>query len=307
MFCECNCQCVQQCETCTWRRGGVVLVGQFRWCFIGDNLIRYRFWTASVCHHLPTETFSQCLADGGQVVVLNRLSENLKKWPRDTHTHTNRDTLTHNTHTCAHTHIHTQTAAGTVNKCGGFLLQSREQPGFRWSGCCCCCWPAGLDSHWPRKSRAVSRSSTSSAAVASILAREKSLMGSPSTIFQVLFCGRQRENKTLMKTWTWLFTVCLEMPSNKADEGLCLPRGIYRTEKLMTMFHAPPSSYQKLVDCWVRISLITSYSPHYQNLALCRYSSCLRAGWTDSPWSGWGRSRWGPLGCRRCFLQRTRP
>lgn len=129
MFCECNCQCVHQCETCTWRRGGVVLVGQFRWCFIGDNLIRYRFWTASVCHHLPTETFSQCLADGGQVVVLNRLSENLKKWPRDTHTHTNRDTLTHNTHTHAltHTYTHRRQLGRLISVVGFFFRAASSQ------------------------------------------------------------------------------------------------------------------------------------------------------------------------------------
>ena len=29
--------------------------------------------------------------------------------------------------------------------------------------------------------------------------------------------------------------------------------------------------------------------------------------WRGSPWSGWGRSRWGPLGFRRGFQQRERP
>ncbi len=53
---------------------------------------------------------------------LNRFSENLKKWPIDTHTHTH----TH-THTDTHTHTHThggdtQTAAGTVNRVEGFFF-----------------------------------------------------------------------------------------------------------------------------------------------------------------------------------------
>lgn len=30
-------------------------------------------------------------------------------------------------------------------------------------------------------------------------------------------------------------------------------------------------------------------------------------GRTHSPWSRWGRSRWGPPGCRRSFRRRTRP
>lgn len=56
---------------------------------------------------------------------------------------------------------------------------------------CCCCASSGGASHWDRKDRAVSLSSTSSAAVASILAREKSLMGSPSSTVQLLFCGEE--------------------------------------------------------------------------------------------------------------------
>lgn len=49
-------------------------------------------------------------------------------------------------------------------------------------------WLGGLkeSSHTPRKATAVSLSSISSAAVASIFSWEKLLMGSPSTIFQVL-------------------------------------------------------------------------------------------------------------------------
>lgn len=84
-------------------------------CFIGENLFRYTFWTASVCYHLPTETFSQCLADGGQVVVVKQvIFENLKKWPCDTHTHT---------HTLTHTHGgDTQAAAWTVSKSEGFFF-----------------------------------------------------------------------------------------------------------------------------------------------------------------------------------------
>lgn len=45
-------------------------------------------------------------------------------------------------------------------------------------------------SHAARKVSAVSRSSISSAAVASILAREKSLMGRAPSIRQVLFCAK---------------------------------------------------------------------------------------------------------------------
>lgn len=66
-------------------------------------------------------------------------------------------------------------------------LQSREPP-----ECCGDCWPAGRGS---QRDKAVSRSSTSSAAVVSIFLREKSLMGSPSTIFQVLSCGRGRREE----------------------------------------------------------------------------------------------------------------
>lgn len=50
------------------------------------------------------------------------------------------------------------------------------------------CRVVETSSHAPRKVTAVSLSSTSSAAVPSILPREKSLMDSPSTTFQVLFC-----------------------------------------------------------------------------------------------------------------------
>lgn len=128
------------------------------------------------------------------------------------------------THTLTHTHTHrgdTQTPAGTVSKSGGFLLlQSREQRAFR--GAMCCSWPAGGDSHWDRKSRAVSRSSTSSAAVASILAREKSLMESPSTIFQVLFCGgKQREGQRSRFSFCGILSGSV-WTSNMADAKLCL-------------------------------------------------------------------------------------
>lgn len=34
---------------------------------------------------------------------------------------------------------------------------------------------------------------------------------------------------------------------------------------------------------------------------------CLAADWMNSPWSQQGRSRWGPLGCRRSFHQHTHP
>lgn len=60
----------------------------------------------------------------------------------------------------------------------------------RASGRRCVFW--ARVSHTPRKEVAVSRSSTSSAAVASILALEKSSMDRPSTIFQVLPCKRGR-------------------------------------------------------------------------------------------------------------------
>lgn len=56
-------------------------------------------------------------------------------------------------------------------------------------------------SHTLRKEMAVSLSSTSSAAVASILAREKSLMARPSAIFQDLSCKRNAEEEDLL----WLF------------------------------------------------------------------------------------------------------
>jgi len=69
-------------------------------------------------------------------------------------------------------------------------LHSRELGVSRGSKGCCRCCPG--DSHWERKATAVSRSSTNSAAVASILAREKSLIGSPSTTFQFLSCAENR-------------------------------------------------------------------------------------------------------------------
>lgn len=60
-------------------------------------------------------------------------------------------------------------------------------------------------SHTQRKEMAVSRSSTSSAAVASILAREKSLMARPSAIFQDLSCRRNaKKTKTLQRIRRWL-------------------------------------------------------------------------------------------------------
>lgn len=58
----------------------LVLVSQFPCCFIGDNLFHYSFWTASVCYHLPTETFSQHLADRGQVVVIKQVFFFFKAW-----------------------------------------------------------------------------------------------------------------------------------------------------------------------------------------------------------------------------------
>lgn len=53
------------------------------------------------------------------------------------------------------------------------------------------CWLGGFEgsSHTPRKATAVSLSSISSAAVASIFVREKLLMSRPSTIFQLLPWG----------------------------------------------------------------------------------------------------------------------
>jgi len=106
------------------------------------------------------------------------------------HTHTHTHSRTHN-HTDTHTHTHrggNTDASWDGYESGGLRLHSREQTVFFGvSKCRCCRRPVEATGHWDRKSRAVSRSSTSSAAVASILAREKSLIGSPSTIFQVLF------------------------------------------------------------------------------------------------------------------------
>lgn len=79
------------------------------------------------------------------------------------------------THTSTHTYIHRQ--------CGVYSLEK--------FGC-----PFVVESHsHARKVSAVSRSSISSAAVASILAREKSLIGRASTTCQVLFCGEMKAGK----------------------------------------------------------------------------------------------------------------
>lgn len=140
-------------------------------CFIGD-MFRYSFWTATACY-LPPDIF-QCLADvGGQAMFIKQVfwKPEVAKW-----------------HTLTHTHKHTHTEVTRGRQLGRFIMvesQSREQRAFGGTTF----WTPARDSHWERKSRAVSRSSTSSAAVASILAREKSLMGRPSTTFQVLFCG----------------------------------------------------------------------------------------------------------------------
>lgn len=61
------------------------------------------------------------------------------------------------------------------------------------------CWSGG-SSHTPRKDTAVSLSSISSAAVASSLDRENSLIVRPSTIFQVLFCGTRNSFSILYRT-----------------------------------------------------------------------------------------------------------
>lgn len=76
----------------------------------------------------------------------------------------------------AHTQAHSNGGAG------GVLHHRRASRVLRLSKCCC----AG-SSHTPRKATAVSLSSTSSAAVASIFDLEKSLIARLSTIFQVLF------------------------------------------------------------------------------------------------------------------------
>lgn len=103
------------------------------------------------------------------------------------------------TRTHAHRHTHSGGAWTVKYKWRAFVvfisLQSREPP-----ECCGDSWPAGLGS---QRDKAVSRSSTSSAAVASIFLREKSLMGSPSTIFQVLSCGRRQREETGGKKVPW--------------------------------------------------------------------------------------------------------
>lgn len=140
-------------------------------CFIGD-MFRYSFWTATVCY-LPPQTFFSVLLDvGGQAMFIKQVfwKPEVAKW-----------------HTLTHTHKHIHTEVTRRRQLGRFIMvesQSREQRAFGGTKF----WTPARDSHWERKSRAVSRSSTSSAAVASILAREKSLMGRPSTTFQVLFC-----------------------------------------------------------------------------------------------------------------------
>lgn len=127
----------------------------------------------SYCVLSTTTDIFQCLADvGGQAMFIKQVfwKPEVAKWHTLTHTHK---------------HIHTEVTRG--RQLGRFIMvesQSREQRAFGGTKF----WTPARDSHWERKSRAVSRSSTSSAAVASILAREKSLMGRPSTTFQVLFC-----------------------------------------------------------------------------------------------------------------------
>lgn len=79
----------------------------------------------------------------------------------------------------SHTQAHSHVGAGGVHhhrRASGVLRPSK----------CCCAGSAG-SSHTPRKATAVSLSSISSSAVASIFDREKSLMAKLSTIFQVLF------------------------------------------------------------------------------------------------------------------------
>lgn len=149
----------------------------------------YRFWTATVRQHLQRRSLPRAHG-GGQVVVIKQVF-----WkPEEEALVTRAHKRTHS-HTLTHANRgDTQTQAETVHNTGGLRrLYSREQREL--GGSKSCCWPPDTDSHWDRKSTAVSRSSTSSAAVASILAREKSLMGSPSTIFQVLFCEQRSRLK----------------------------------------------------------------------------------------------------------------
>lgn len=109
--------------------------------------------------------------------------------------------------------------------CCFFSLQSREPP-----ECSGDSRPAGLDS---QRDKAMSRSSTSSAAVASIFLREKSLMGSPSTIFQVLSCGRRQREETGGKKVPWRTSghqLCgrthLDLDGEGVDEVLCDAVGV---------------------------------------------------------------------------------
>ncbi len=91
------------------------------------------------------------------------------------HTHTRAYVKRHE-----YPHTHTRSAVKSTG------LYSRGFGDFEESNGCRVV--VETSSHAPRKVSAVSLSSTSSAAVASILPREKSLMESPSTTFQVLFC-----------------------------------------------------------------------------------------------------------------------
>lgn len=108
----------------------------------------------------------------------------LQVLPRTLRADCNRFLLS-NTHTRTHTfrdmNIHTRTRSA-VKSTGRY---SRGFGDFEESNGCRAV--VETSSHAPRKVTAVSLSSTSSAAVASILPREKSLMESPSTTFQVLF------------------------------------------------------------------------------------------------------------------------